>query len=73
MTRGLEDPESLGLQYQTALAANTPAQLPNGEKRTFLKDGKNVLMRGWAGNKPGALRIGFGECVGTVLPACPIA
>lgn len=38
------------------------------EQRTFLQDGDTVILRGWC-EKPGAARIGFGECRGTVLPA----
>ena len=45
-----------------------PVQLPGGETRTWLEDGDTVILRGWC-EKPGAARIGFGECVGTVLPA----
>ena len=45
-----------------------PIDLPNGERRTFLEDGDAVVLRGWC-EKPGAARIGFGECWGTVLPA----
>lgn len=45
-----------------------PIQLPNGESRTWLEDGDTVILRGWC-EKPGAARIGFGECVGTVLPS----
>ncbi len=45
-----------------------PLQLPNGESRAFLEDGDSVVLRGWC-EKPGAARIGFGECKGTVLPA----
>ena len=45
-----------------------PIQLPNGETRTWLEDGDAIILRGWCA-KPGAVRIGFGECVGTVLPA----
>ena len=30
--------------------------------------GDTISLRGWC-EKPGAARIGFGECVGTVLPA----
>jgi fumarylacetoacetase len=43
-------------------------QLPNGEARTYLQDGDAIVLRGWC-EKPGATRIGFGECWGTVLPA----
>ena len=45
-----------------------PLQLPNGEQRSWLQDGDSVILRGWC-ERPGAARIGFGECVGTVLPA----
>ena len=47
-----------------------PISLPGGESRTFLEDGDAVVLRGWC-EKPGAARIGFGECWGTVLPARP--
>ena len=39
-----------------------------GEQRSFLQDGDAVVLRGWC-EKPGAARIGFGDCRGTVLPA----
>ena len=45
-----------------------PVQLPGGETRTWLEDGDTVVLRGWC-ERPGAARIGFGECAGTVLPA----
>jgi len=49
----------------------TPLQLPDGEVRTYLEDGDTVTLTGWC-EKPGAARIGFGQCVGTVLPARPL-
>ncbi len=39
-----------------------------GEERTFLLDGDAVILQGWC-EKAGYARIGFGSCVGTVLPA----
>jgi fumarylacetoacetase len=42
--------------------------LGSGETRTFLEDGDSVVMRGWA-ERNGCPRIGFGEVIGTVLPA----
>jgi len=45
-----------------------PIALPNGEQRTWLEDGDRVVLRGWC-EREGAARIGFGECMGTVLPA----
>lgn len=41
--------------------------LEGGEKRTFLEDHDIVTIRGWAGEDGG--RVGFGECVGKILPA----
>ncbi|MDO5624809.1 MAG: fumarylacetoacetase [Pseudomonadota bacterium] len=45
-----------------------PIALPGGESRTWLEDGDTVILRGWC-EREGAARIGFGECVGTVLAA----
>lgn len=48
-----------------------PIALPGGESRTWLEDGDRVTLRGWC-ERPGATRIGFGECVGTVVEALPL-
>ncbi|MBB5190574.1 fumarylacetoacetase [Silvimonas terrae] len=45
-----------------------PVTLANGEQRTFLEDGDEVILRGRC-HAPGAVSIGFGACCGTVLPA----
>ncbi len=42
--------------------------LPSGELRTFLEDGDRVTLRAFC-HKPGLPRIGFGECVGTIVSA----
>jgi fumarylacetoacetase len=42
--------------------------LPNGESRTWLEDGDEVIFRGRA-QRPGAVPIGFGECRALVEPA----
>ena len=47
-----------------------PLTLANGEQRTFLEDGDSITLRAWC-EAEGARRIGFGECVGMVLPARP--
>ncbi|MEZ5897163.1 MAG: fumarylacetoacetase [Parvularculaceae bacterium] len=39
--------------------------LPNGETRTFLEDGDEVTMTGWA-ERAGFRRIGFGRCGATI-------
>jgi fumarylacetoacetase len=45
-----------------------PAVLANGEQRAFLEDGDTLILRGWC-ERPGAVRIGLGECSGTVVAA----
>ena len=45
-----------------------PIELPSGESRKFLDDGDTVILRGYC-EREGAVRIGFGECRGAVLPA----
>ena len=47
-----------------------PIMLAGGEQRTYLEDGDTVTLRGVC-ERPGARRIGFGECSGTILPALP--
>jgi fumarylacetoacetase len=42
-----------------------PLVLPNGEQRGFLEAGDEVVLTGHA-ERPGAVRIGFGHCVGVV-------
>jgi fumarylacetoacetase len=42
-----------------------PLTLPNGEQRTFLEDGDEVILRGYC-EREGFVRIGFGECRGVV-------
>lgn len=61
-------PGEQGCLLELSRGGREPVQLPNGETRGFLEDGDTVILRGW-GEKPGAVRIGFGDCSGTVLPA----
>ncbi|TNF58504.1 MAG: fumarylacetoacetase [Burkholderiales bacterium] len=60
--------DQAGALIELTAGGKNPLQLPGGESRTFLEDGDSVVLRGWC-EKPGAARIGFGECRGTVLPA----
>ena len=57
-----------GSLLELSSGGRTPLPLPNGETRTFLQDGDTVILRGHCA-RPGARRIGFGECAGTVAPA----
>ena len=61
-------PHELGSLLEITRNGTQPLTLPNGEVRTFLDDGDTVILRGYC-EKPGARRIGFGDCAGTVLPA----
>jgi fumarylacetoacetase len=42
-----------------------PLAIPNGQQRTFLEQGDEVIMRGWCRGK-GYKTIGFGECRGRI-------
>ncbi|MEM1165865.1 MAG: fumarylacetoacetase [Planctomycetota bacterium] len=46
----------------------TPIELPSGEKRLFLEDGDEVILKAWC-EREGYRRIGFGECRGKVVSA----
>ncbi len=57
-----------GALIELAHGGRKPTRVGGGEQRGFLHDGDTVILRGWC-EKPGAARIGFGECRGTILPA----
>jgi fumarylacetoacetase len=61
-------PGSQGCLLEITHRGANPIQLPNGEQRTFLSDGDEVILRGFC-EKPNYPRISFGECRGTVMPA----
>jgi len=60
--------DSLGCLLELTRRGARPIVLPTGEQRKFLEDGDEVIMRGYL-VAPGAPRIGFGECTGTILPS----
>ncbi|MDD2546858.1 MAG: fumarylacetoacetate hydrolase family protein, partial [Burkholderiaceae bacterium] len=60
--------DQAGALIELTQGGKNPVQLPGGETRTYLEDGDAVVLRGWC-EKPGAARVGFGECWGTLLPA----
>jgi fumarylacetoacetase len=61
-------PDSLGCLLERTRRGAERITLPNGETRAFLEDGDEVIMRAYC-ERPGAVRIGFGECRGTVVAA----
>lgn len=60
--------DEAGSLMELTTGGKSPVVLPNGETRTFLEDGDTLVMRGWCESE-GAVRIGLGEVLGTVLPA----
>jgi fumarylacetoacetase len=56
----------LGSLLEISRGGKQAIELPGGETRTFLEDGDEVTLRAWC-EVEGAVRIGFGECVGRVV------
>ena len=65
-----ETREELGCLLELTARGSEPLQFPGGEVRGFLHDGDEIILRGHC-ERPGARRIGLGECRGRVLPAGP--
>ena len=61
-------PDSLGSMMELTLAGKSPLQLANGESRSFLEDGDEVIQRGRCARE-GYATIGFGEASGRIMPA----
>jgi len=61
-------PDNRGCLLELTRRGADPLQLPNGEKRAFLEDGDEIVLRAFA-NRDGSVRIGFGECRGVLMPA----
>ncbi|MDR3529048.1 MAG: fumarylacetoacetase [Rhodopila sp.] len=64
-------PGSEGCLLEMTRGGRNPVSLPNGETRTYLVDGDEVIFRGTA-RRNGYVSIGFGECRGTVTEALPL-
>jgi len=62
-----ETPDSYGSMLELSWRGSKPIKLPNGEERKFLQDGDTCIISGHA--QGDGYRIGFGDCVGEVLPA----
>lgn len=62
--------ESRGCLLERCWRGTEPLELPTGEKRAFLADGDAVSITGWCGGDARhPIRVGFGSCDGTILPA----
>ncbi|KGB55764.1 Fumarylacetoacetase [Sphingopyxis sp. LC81] len=62
------DREGFGSLLELTTGGSEPIQLPNGERRGFLEDGDEIIMRASAA-ADGFVPIGFGECRAVILPA----
>ena len=58
----------LGSLLEISSGGKEPLTLPNGETRSFLEDGDELTLLARC-SADGAVTIGFGRCVGRVLPA----
>ncbi|OQV22400.1 Fumarylacetoacetase [Hypsibius exemplaris] len=59
--------DSRGCMMELSWKGTDPIDCGNGVKRTFLRDGDRVTLKGHCDN--GEFRVGFGECTGKLLPA----
>lgn len=59
--------DSRGSLLELCWKGTEPLQLSSGEARTYLQDGDELTLSGYA--RSGALRVGFGQVKGRVLPA----
>lgn len=59
------EPGSQGCLLEITRRGAEPLELPDGETRSFLLAGDEVILHGYC-EKPGFARIGFGECRGVI-------
>jgi fumarylacetoacetase len=67
-TLSTQEDGGLGSLLEISRGGKEPVQLATGESRSFLEDGDEITLRAWC-EGDGAVRIGFGECVGRVVEA----
>ena len=58
--------DARGCLLERTWRGTEPLDLPTGERRAFLENGDEVIMRGYA-EREGFRRIGFGECRGVII------
>jgi fumarylacetoacetase len=59
--------DSFGSMLELTWRGSKPLKLKDGSERKFINDGDSVIIKGYA--KKDGIRIGFGDCKATVLPA----
>ena len=60
--------ENRGCLLELTWRGTEPVRLPNGEQRTFLEDGDELILTGYCA-RDGFARIGLGSCRGVITPA----
>jgi fumarylacetoacetase len=60
--------ENRGCLLELTWKGTEPVRLPNGEQRTFLEDGDELILTGYC-ERAGFARIGLGSCRGVIAPA----
>jgi len=63
-------PGSYGSMLELSWKGTNPVDMGNGQTRKFLQDGDQVIMTGFC--QGDGYRVGFGTCIGKVLPAISI-
>lgn len=62
-----QTPESFGSLLELCWKGTKPLKLSNDQTRTFIQDNDTIILSGYCEKEN--LKIGFGECVGKILPA----
>ena len=63
--------DSLGSLLELTWNGKTPLPLADGQTRSFIEDGDELILKGWC--QGDGYRVGFGNCTGKVLPAIAAA
>jgi fumarylacetoacetase len=61
------DKENRGCLLERTWRGTEPLQLPSGEKRAFLEDGDEVILKGYC-LREGFAKVGLGSCRGVIQP-----
>jgi len=62
------EPGTYGSILEQTQGGKQALKLSGGGERKFVQDGDTIVIKGVAGSADSGL-VGFGECVGTILPA----
>ena len=69
-TQSGPEPEEAGSLLELTEGGKKPLTLPNGEQRTFLEDGDEIVLSGFCISSSG-LRIGIGNVSGQIAATTP--